>query len=105
MTALVDLCSLIRSKNAGPFWLTFDVMLKDAAAYERVVGSGILSPELFARLYATDAAAVRVFAHPAAVAVKISMPRPVIQGSADDTDCYGGQQHSLLLDIDIPEAP
>jgi hypothetical protein len=104
MTALVDLCSLIRSKNAGPFWLTFDVMLKDVAAYDRVVQSGILTPALFARLYATDAATVTVFVHPAARAVKVSMPRPVIQGSADDTDCYGGQQHALLLDIDIPEA-
>jgi hypothetical protein len=23
VTRLLDLCSLIRSKNAGPFWLTF----------------------------------------------------------------------------------
>jgi hypothetical protein len=69
------------------------------------VGSGVLSPALFARLYATDPGTVEVFAHPAARAVKVSMPRPVIQGSADDTDCYGGQQHSLLLDIDIPEGP
>ncbi|MFC8597131.1 DUF4387 domain-containing protein [Isoptericola sp. NPDC057191] len=103
MTALVELCSLIRSKNAGPFTLTFDIMLGDQAAYDRVVGSGILTPDLFASLYGADAATVRVFEHPAALAVKASMPRPVIQGSAGDVDCYGGQQHALLLDVDVPE--
>ena len=103
MTALIDLCSLIRSKNAGPFWLTFDIMFKDRAAYDRVTTSGVLSTQLFAVLYAADPGSVKVFAHEAAQAIKVSMPRPVVQGSADDTDCYGGQQHSLLLDIDVPE--
>jgi hypothetical protein len=102
MTALVELCSLIRSKNAGPFWLTFDIMLQDEETYSRVASSGVLSPELFSRLYATPADSVKVFTHPAARAIKVSMPRPVVQGSAADTDCYGGQAHSLLLDIDIP---
>lgn len=102
MTALVELCSLIRSKNAGPFTLTFDVMLRDDAAYRAVTESGMLTPALFGELYGADPATVRVFAHPAARAVKISMPRPVRQGSAGDADCYGGQQHALLLDLEIP---
>ena len=35
MATLFDLCSLIRSKNAGPFVLTFDVMFSSAENYER----------------------------------------------------------------------
>jgi len=103
MTALIDLCSLIRSKNAGPFTLTFDIMVREPAGFRRIVDSGVLTPELFATLYHADVDSVRVFEHPAALAVKVSMPRPVIQGSAGDVDCYGGQQHALLLDVDIPE--
>ena len=35
---LAQVARLIRSKNAGPFWLTFDVMFADAAMYYRVSG-------------------------------------------------------------------
>jgi hypothetical protein len=46
-----ELAKVIRSKNAGPFELTFDIIFNDAETYERVKQSGVLSPELFARLY------------------------------------------------------
>ena len=36
---LRDVASVIRSKNAGPFELTFDVMFEDPEAYERVKAS------------------------------------------------------------------
>ena len=30
MATLGDLAKLVRSKNAGPFWLTIDIMFDDA---------------------------------------------------------------------------
>ena len=48
---LADIASLIRSKNAGPFTLTFDIMFRDLASYRRVKDSGALNPATFARLY------------------------------------------------------
>ena len=30
MATLADLAKLVRSKNAGPFWLTIDIMFDDA---------------------------------------------------------------------------
>ena len=51
MTCLGDLAKLIRSKNAGPFILTFDIMFDDEAAYRRVIGAGVITKEAFARLY------------------------------------------------------
>ena len=35
MATLGDLAKLVRSKNAGPFWLTIDIMFDDADAYRR----------------------------------------------------------------------
>ena len=35
MATLGDLAKLVRSKNAGPFWLTIDIMFDDAEAYRR----------------------------------------------------------------------
>ena len=36
MATIADLAVLVRSKNAGPFWLTIDIMFDDEAAYRRV---------------------------------------------------------------------
>ena len=44
---LIELARVIRSKNAGPFELTFDIMFADAEIYERVKRSGVISAELF----------------------------------------------------------
>ena len=36
MATIADLAVLVRSKNAGPFWLTIDIMFDDADNYRRV---------------------------------------------------------------------
>ncbi len=96
--SLLELCSLIRSKNAGPFELTFDFMCRDEKTYRRLCESKMLTTTLFARLFHIDEKAVLLFEHDAAPAVKVSIPRPTIQGALEDTDCYGGQQYALVLD-------
>jgi len=103
MANLLDYCSLIRSKNAGPFVLTFDLICRDETAYHRLIASGVLTVETFAKLYRIDPAQVRLFHHEPALALKITIPRPQVQSSLDDPDCYGGQQHSLLLDLHIDD--
>jgi hypothetical protein len=96
--SLLELCSLIRSKNAGPFELTFDFMCRDEETYRRLCESKMLTTTLFARLFHIDEKDVLLFEHDAALAVKVSIPRPAIQGATEDTDCYGGQQYALVLD-------
>ena len=100
---LGDLARLIRSKNAGPFILTFDVMFDDEATYRRVLASGALTRDSFARLYKLPADRVRFFQHDAARAIKISIPRPTVQCDLDDGDAYGGQQHAPLVTLEIPD--
>src|SRR5258708_20065962 len=48
---LAELSSLIRSKNAGPFVLTFDIMFPDDERYQRVKRAAVLSPRKFAELF------------------------------------------------------
>jgi hypothetical protein len=38
------LAALVRSKNAGPFWLTIDVMFRDEDGYRRALAAGIADP-------------------------------------------------------------
>ena len=103
MTRLLELCSLIRSKNAGPFWLTFDVVAQDRDAYQRIVASSVLNAELFTRLYGVPSSDVLIVHHDRAEAVKISFPRPVVQGDLADSDSYGGQFYAPLIDLEVPE--
>jgi hypothetical protein len=99
---LADCASLIRSKNAGPFMLTFDVMLSGPSEYERVKRTGVLTAERFAESYGLPTADVDVFACDAALAFKFSIPRPIDQGAFGDGDIHGGQQYVPLMEIEVP---
>ena len=83
---LGELAKLIRSKNAGPFMLTFDVMFGDEESYRRVLRSGALTKASFARMYQLAEEDVSFFEHEAALAIKISIPRPTVQGDPGDGD-------------------
>lgn len=102
MTKLGELAFLIRSKNAGPFELTFDIMFDDIDTFRRVESSGALSRALIADIYRVPIEDVRFFAVPSALAFKASIPRAQFQGDLKDTDNHGGQQYAPLIDIDIP---
>lgn len=101
MTALAELARLIRSKNAGPFELTFDVMFDDAATYERVKRSGAITRDVIAARYGLQPEAVKFFYCDSALAIKATIPRPYFQGDLRDSDGHGGQQYAPLMDIVI----
>jgi len=104
MAILGELARLIRSKNAGPFELTFDIMFADRAVYERVRDSGALSRDAVAQRYDVSPNRVKFFVCDNALAFKASIPRPRFQGDILDSDGHGGQQYAPLMDIEIPEA-
>ncbi|PAU75584.1 DUF4387 domain-containing protein [Halomonas salipaludis] len=102
MAKLGELASLIRSKNAGPFQLTFDIMFNDPAVYERVKRSGVVSREAISRIYRLPQEQVLFFFVDNALAIKASIPRPIFQGDVGDTDSHGGQQYAPLITLNIP---
>ena len=102
MAKLGDLARLIRSKNAGPFMLTFDVMFEDEGTYRKVIDAQVLTRSTFASIYQVPEDDVVFFEHDAAKAIKVSIPRPYVQCDLDDGDAYGGQQHGPLVDLEVP---
>jgi Domain of unknown function (DUF4387) len=102
VSSLASLARLIRSKNAGPFVLTFDIMFEEEARYVRVKNSGALSREAIARIYGLPAQDVLFFFCDHALAIKASIPRPITQGDVGDSDGHGGQQYAPLMEIEIP---
>jgi protein involved in polysaccharide export with SLBB domain len=102
---LSSLAKVIRSKNAGPFQVTVDLLFGSESAYERVRQSGVLTPEAVARAYRVGPADVLgVYFWDSALAVKITIAREVSAGAPGDNDCYGAQQHAPLLDFVVDPA-
>lgn len=105
MPKLSDVCHYIRSKNAGPFWITVDLFFRDAEAYRAYADADAISADLFARLFGVEASAVKIFPVPNLNVVKISYPRPQPQGWKDERDMHGGQQFAPLLAIELDGFP
>ena len=101
-TTLGELARLIRSKNAGPFWMTIDAFFATASDFNRAAASPLTDPLVISALYGVPADAVQVFLLDQLNAIKISVPRPVVQGVINDADLHAGQQYVPLLPIDIP---
>jgi hypothetical protein len=100
---LPDLARIIRSKNSGPFELTLDVFFRDERAFERAQSSGFFTPALVARLYRiTEDEVLGIYWFPPALALKITITRPLASGSPGDRDVFGAQQHAPLLGLVIP---
>lgn len=102
-TTVGDVATLVRSKNAGPFWQTLDVFLPDDDAYRAVAEAPGLTAAAVGQAYRVDPEAIRIFRLPAIRVVKISFPRATAQGGVHDRDMHAGQQHVPLARL--PLAP
>ncbi len=77
----------VRSKNAGPFWVTVDIFCGSEAAYRRL--SAGLDTARAAAALGTETQLLRRFDIPDLNVVKLSLPRPAVQGTAADRDMHG----------------
>jgi hypothetical protein len=99
---VADLALEVRSKNAGPFWVTMELFMRDSEGYAVVADPGFLDEQVIARLYRVPAGTVQVFRLPDLNVVKVSFPRPVPQGSLHDRDIHAGQHHVPLALLPLP---
>ena len=99
MPRLDALAAKVRSKNAGPFWITIDIFCGSAEMFERVRGG--LSVERLAQVLGVPASRLKHFELPGLAAVKISLPRPAVQGTAGDRDMHGAALGALIGEIEI----
>ena len=103
MATIADLAVLVRSKNAGPFWLTIDIMFDDEGKYRRVRDSQVITRDGIAGMFGRNPDDIIVVNHDVALAIKVSFPRPQSSGSKYDSDVYGGQQYAPLLSLAVPD--
>ena len=97
MARLGDLVQKVRSKNAGPFWLTVDIFCGTAEAFAAI--SEGLSTAAVGELLKTPAEAIKRFDIADLRVVKFSLPRPQVQGTLADRDIHGAATAALFLDL------
>ncbi len=97
---LGDLALEVRSKNAGPFWMTLEAFMPDDRAYR--IADALITAELISDLYQVAPASLQVFRIPDLRVVKVSFPRPITQGSLHDRDLHAGQHHVPLANTVVP---
>jgi hypothetical protein len=102
---LSEFAHYIKSSNAGATALTFDIGFDDAQKYRHVVDTQVISPQSVAKLYRLAPGQVEVFNYTPALAIKITIPRPVLSGGVAERDFDGVQQFAPLLDIDVTDGP
>lgn len=101
MPKVNDVCRHVRSKNAGPFWITLDLSFTDQATFDRYAHSPQLQPEAIGALYGVEAGLVKRFPVSDLLVLKISYPRRQPQGGAVERDMHGGQQYVRLVDVEL----
>ena len=98
---IYDAASICRSKNAGPYTLTVDLMFDSIQSYERVINSAGLTPGKIAELYGVEASKIKIKPFDRILTIKVTLPRRNGAGGIADSDVYGCQQHFPLASIEI----
>jgi hypothetical protein len=100
---LVDLATTIRSKNAGIFNVTFDILFDEWDRYQLVRDANLFTPTTVSALFnVTPEQIVSIVAHDAGQGIKITLRRPRPSGNPGDPDILACQQHAPLYDVLVP---
>lgn len=101
MPKLNDVCRYVRSKAAGPFWVTVDLFFESPELFSANKDKpGLTAASIAERLHLRPETVKRIEVPDLAV-IKFSYPRERAQGGVFERDMHGGQQFSPLLDIDL----
>jgi len=101
MATLNQLVDIFRSKNAGPFYITIDIIFSDRNKLDLVEKANILTQKHISELYNIKKGGVNVYFFRKANAIKVVIPRAASSGSVNDSDVYGAQQHILLMNLEV----
>lgn len=101
-TKLKEIAEVIRSKNAGPYELTFDIIFKDWDVFYRACENKVINEEVIANLYHIPVSdVINIIEFRPAKAIKATIVRPIASGQLGETDVYGAQQHAPLVDLEV----
>ena len=99
MSTLGEKVKKIRSKNAGPFWITIDIFCGCEKVYKDI--SLNLNNSKIANLLMINIKDLKRFEIKKLNVVKFSFPRNITQGHILDRDMHGAQFAVLLSEMNL----
>jgi len=99
MKKLIEYTKILRSKNAGPLFITFDLIFHTNEDMKYVAER--LTKEDVAKAYDVSVDKIDIISYEVVNSIKITFPRKHISGCLTDTDIYGCQQHMALANLMI----
>jgi hypothetical protein len=101
MEKVQDIAHYVRSKNAGPFWVTLEIFCDDETSYQRIKNSENVTREKVAELYGAEISMVKSFYIDNIRVIKFSYPRPLPSGHKYENDMHAGQQYIRLAELEV----
>lgn len=98
---LIDIAKILRSKNAGPLFITFDMIFQNREDMQKVYRS--LTKKQIGEAYGVDPETVDIIPFEIVDSVKVTFPRKIVSGCIAENDVYGCQQHMPLANLEIAE--
>ena len=96
---LIELAKILRSKNAGPLYLTLDIIFNNEKDLKRAIDG--LTKEKISVAYGVGKSQIEIIVYEIVNSIKVTFPRKVISGSIYDDDIYGCQKHIPLANIEV----
>lgn len=103
MTYLPEVTTNIRSKNAGPFSVTFDIFFDSDEAFTRYSDDPGLQPLALSKMFNVPSQLISRYALPSLNVVKFSIPRRAPQGGPLERDMHCGQLYVALLKLKLKD--
>lgn len=99
MKKLIEYTKILRSKNAGPLFITFDLIFNTEEDMKYVEQK--LKKSDISKAYGVSEEKIDIITYGVVNSIKITFPRKNISGSLPDNDIYGCQQHMPLANIEV----
>lgn len=99
MKKLIEYTRVLRSKNAGPLFITFDLIFDNNNDMQYVFER--LTKKQISKAYEVPTEKIDIIKYGVVNSIKITFPRKCLSGAMQDNDIYGCQQHVPLANIVI----
>jgi hypothetical protein len=99
---LQDIARIIRSKNAGSFMITVEIIFDDPDKYFAIKTKKLISQKTIADAYNVPLESILDFVYyDPGLGIKANFRRLIPSGGPFETDVYGCQQYAPLLNINL----
>jgi hypothetical protein len=101
MATVQELAQYVRSKNAGPFWVTLEIFCDNDDSYNTIKNSPNITKNRVAEIYGVDSEKTKVFYVDNIRVIKFSFPRALPSGHKYENDMHAGQQYIRLAETEV----